>query len=275
MQLYALDNDESLIFAGSADRRKDYFCLECHSVVHLRGGLHRQNHFYHIQPDRACRQNGKGMEHIQMQNFLYNLLPFGDCELEKRFPDIGRIADVIWLSEKIIFEIQCSSITAEEVRARNLDYTMLGFTVVWILHDKQFNGRRISAVEQHLSSTSHYFTNMNKEGHGFVYDQFDVVHRGLRLFTSTPFKVDLQFPIRGVLAFSKIPQRLKQRMEKARLFFRGDLHEYVHEETVFHQASEFTKKITPAKLSWMQKLIRRLVHLYRIIFRLLLERASY
>jgi len=243
--------------------------------VRLRGGMHRQNHFYHIQPERACRQNGKGMEHIQMQNFLYNLLPANDCELEKRFPEIGRIADVIWLSEKIVFEIQCSPIYAEEVRARNQDYGCLGFSVIWILHDKQFNHRRISAAEQHLWPSSHYFTNMDKQGRGIVYDQFDVVHRGLRLFTSSSFAVDLSSPVRLRPAFRKIPKRLQKRMEQAKLFFRGDLHEHVHDETLFTKALEKEEQLLPPRLTLFQKLHHWITKPYRIVFRLLLERASY
>lgn len=271
MQLYALDDDLSLIFVGSADRKKDYVCLECQSIVRVRGGMHRQNHFYHIHVDRECRQNGKGMEHIQMQSFIYNLLPKNDCELEKRFQEIGRIADVVWRSEKIIFEIQCSPISADEVRERNQAYQSLGYSVVWILHDKQFNGRRMSAAEHYLESASHYFTNMNKMGQGIVYDQFDVVHQGIRVFKSPCFPIDLRYAVRKNIAFRNIPQRLQKRMKQTELFFQGDLHEHVAKETVFAQALEKEEQLKPTKMPlyhWITKT-------YRIIFRYFLERATY
>lgn len=270
MQLYAKKECGAPIFAGSALRGVDYFCVECQGSVRVRGGIHRQKHFYHLQQSPACRQSGKGMEHIQVQSLLYSLLP-GECQLECRFPEIRRIADVVWHTEKIIFEIQCAPISAEEIKMRIQDYESLGFRVVWILHDKQFNKRRISSAEQYLTPFPHYYTTINKEGVGSIYDQFDHVQRGIRLFRSSPFRVDLRFPFRETPSCSvELPERLHLRVKQARLFFEGDLHGYLHEDGLFTKALESR----PAEPVIWKKIALFLSRPYRILFRYFLEKAS-
>ena len=54
MQLCALDGKGDLVRATGAERHVDYCCLECGQVVRLRKGAHRQAHYYHTQPNRAC-----------------------------------------------------------------------------------------------------------------------------------------------------------------------------------------------------------------------------
>ena len=108
MQLYALDTKGELISAQQAVRQINYECLECQHTVRLRGGPHRRPHFYHVSPSIFCRQHQKGAIHLQLQSYFLHQLPIGDCHLECPFPSIGRIADVAWLSQKIVFEIQCS-----------------------------------------------------------------------------------------------------------------------------------------------------------------------
>ncbi len=105
MQLCALDSKNALIFADKAQKQTDYICSKCDQKVRLRSGMHRHAHFFHITPNRSCRLNGKGMEHIMVQRHLIELLPEGEAELECRFSEIGRIGDVAWHSAKLIFEI--------------------------------------------------------------------------------------------------------------------------------------------------------------------------
>lgn len=101
------------------------------------------------------------MEHLQVQYYLEELLGEAQCRLEHPFPSINRIADVVWLPKRIIFEVQCSGITAQEVRQRNCDYKSEGYQVVWLLHNRQFNRQRVSAAEMELRNQPHYFTDMS------------------------------------------------------------------------------------------------------------------
>lgn len=192
MQLYALDSQGELTSARQALKQTDYQCLECQQMVRLRGGPQRQSHFYHREPTPFCRQHQKGPVHLQLQSYFFQQLPWGDCQLECPFPSIGRIADVAWLSQKMIFEIQCSPISAEEVLARNRDYQLLGWQVIWILHDKRYNQTRLSAAELALRSSPHYFTNMDQLGSGMIYDQFDICDKGLRLGRLSPLPIEIR-----------------------------------------------------------------------------------
>lgn len=246
MQLHALDHESKLVLASSAIRKHDYQCIECLERVRLRGGTHRQKHFYHLEPNPHCCLHGKGMVHLQIQFLLHNQIPDGECQLECRFPEINRIADVAWLKQKVIFEIQCSPISADEVRQRNEDYELLGLKVVWILHDNQYNKWRLSPAEEVLQNSSHYFTNVDGEGKGYFYDQFDFVLRGIRRFKMTPLPVNPVSlkPVRetnGIVSLSLVLKRLKT----WRIGLEGDLMDLYEEnpnEKYIVEALEIEKK---------------------------------
>src|SRR5262249_33589089 len=127
-------------------------------------------HFYHTDSKRTCRLKGKTEKHLQTQKWLQNSLPHGESSLEYPFPSIGRIADVAWHPKKIVFEVQCSPITPHEVEARNRDYASIGYQVIWILHDVRYKQRWESAAEVFLRDHPHYYTNIDENGEGCVYD---------------------------------------------------------------------------------------------------------
>lgn len=194
MQLFALDQDSQAVLARNASKKRDYICLECQAAVRCRSGPHRQAHFYHLKPTVSCKLSGKGMAHLQAQCRIRHLLPEGECFLEHRFPELGRIADVAWPARRLIFEIQCSPINAEEIAARNSSYESIGYQVVWILHDERYNQRRVSEAELALYNHVHYFTNIDNEDRGIFYDQHERIAGNFRLYKSFPFAVDLSQP---------------------------------------------------------------------------------
>jgi competence protein CoiA len=287
MQLYALDQNLSVVYAKNASKHHSYKCLECQSLVRLRGGIHRQNHFYHVEPERACRQNGKSMEHLQVQLFFKKQLPSKECVLEKRFKEINRIADVVWLPQKIIFEVQCSPISMEEVKERNRDYEKLGFKVVWVLHEKRFNRKNLQASRQYLQNHTHYYTNIDSHGNGMIYDQFHIFDKGRQIFKLKPWRVNiLDFKSRNQnsLANEKkefIPDNLLKKMETMPFCFGGDLVDYCDSSffspDLFLQAMKIINVSRPPVLTFSQKLKRifhkLIVRPYKIVFRMLLEKA--
>ncbi len=203
MQFYALDENE-FILASSAKRHKDYRCPECSNALRLRGGPHRQIHFYHLQAEPSCKQHQKSLIHLRAQLALQTLLPPGEAVLEKPFPQIGRIADVAWEKQGIVFEIQCSSLSAMEAQSRSDDYRRLGFTPVWLLHTKRFNKRLLSAAEAALRTSHCYFTTIDENGEGMIYDQHEVIRAAKRILRGPPLKVNLAQPLfdaKGVLHF--------------------------------------------------------------------------
>jgi competence protein CoiA len=232
MQLYALDNT-SLVLAGIAEKGKDYTCPECASKVRVRGGPARQTHFYHLSLPKQCRQHEKSQEHIQLQLKLLDLFGAHDAQIECPFPAIGRIADVAWHSKKIVFEIQCSPISLEEVQCRVHDYTRAGYEVVWILHDKQFNQKKLAAAESFLRGVPCYFTNIDKTGGGIVYDQFEVIKSGQRRFKGPPLTVKVDLFSR-LPSFTPpdivLPQTVSDRLKKWKCYVQGDLLERLLKE---------------------------------------------
>jgi competence protein CoiA len=254
MQLFALDSQGELIAAGKADKSQDYFCLECQAPVRRRSGPHRQPHFFHLGSHLHCHLSGKGMVHLQIQCHLATLFPKGECFLEQRFPTIGRIADVAWMTKGLVFEIQCSPISAEEVEARNRDYATIGLQVVWILHDRRFNQRKISSAEFTLTDRPHYYTNINTQGQGIIYDQFALKKRGKRLKKLAPLPVDLSQP----------------KFEK-RLHFSGDLMDLCKGPYLDHIHNlQKEDRVKPSLFDVLEKWVRRP---YRAFLHTLLERS--
>ena len=129
-------------------------------------------------------KRSRSLAHLAIQNHLKTLL--SGSELEKEFSQINRIADVVWEERKIIFEIQVSPITLQEAQNRCHDYESLGYSLIWILHDKKFNKRLPGQAELFLRAKTSYFASGT-----FIYDQQEVIQEGVRAFRGPKLAVDL------------------------------------------------------------------------------------
>jgi competence protein CoiA len=281
MQICALDDSDQIIFAHNATKQQNYICCECKGRVRLRGGAQMRTHFYHLSHNDDCRQSAKSMEHLQVQWRIQELLGKSECQLEVPFKEIKRIADVVFEQEKLVFEVQCSPIKAEEVQQRNIDYRSAGYQVIWILHDNRFNKFRISAAEMFLRSSPYYFSNINADGQGSLYDQFDIFHKGRRLFRLTPFEIDITKNKSPSLQ-KEYPLFLQQRQKQWDTHFANDLLDcnepntlqqiLEHEKT--YQESYFPKKEKLSAKQLLKGIFRKLIlRPYLIIFRIYLEKA--
>ncbi|MEI8125411.1 MAG: competence protein CoiA family protein [Parachlamydiaceae bacterium] len=282
MQVCALDDKNCLVFAEKAAKQKDYGCLECGEIVRLRSGVHRKAHFYHSKPNGKCRLHSKGMPHLMLQYRLHSLLPNGEGELECRFPSIGRIADVVWHTKHIVYEIQCSPISAEEVLARNADYASVGYQVVWIFHASRYNQYRLSAAEKALSDSPHYFTTINSRGDGEVYDQYSIVDKGMRKYRLPPLPVDLVSPLLFPLSSENFPSQIRLRMDAWPIYFAGDTIDScvkgVDKELLAH-IERLPDTVNPLLVPYVIGGIKNIFDKwiagpYQALFKLLLEKAS-
>lgn len=285
IQLYARNSEQQLIFSKYAAKQTDYFCIECQGVVRRRGGFHRHVHFYHLASSKSCRLNGKSMTHLQIQMHLQSLLPEGECELECRFPKIDRIADVVWWPQKLIFEVQYSPISAEEVNERNADYRSQGFQVVWILHDHLYNQVKVSAAEQLLLDSPHYFTDINAEGIGQIYDHFAYVSKGMRKIVLPRMPVQMEHPQQvNKEMLEGMPKSMMQRIKNWPVYFSGDLLDVCMANPRSEEINAYISRLFEAEQIWMSSLavkrgmwiIRWLVKLQRLYwlsFQLMLERS--
>jgi len=240
MQLYALTHTTP-ISATRAEKRKDYKCPECGATVRLRSGPSKQPHFYHLSAPKHCRQHTKSLEHLQLQLKLVTLLTPLDAQIESPFPSINRIADVAWHSKKIVFEIQCSPISLEEAKERTLDYASLGYQVIWILHDKRFNKKTLSAAESYLRTTPCYFTNSDKTGSGIVYDQFETLSGARRTFKGPPLPLIPTniFPLPTIAAPDlDLPAIILQRLSQWKCYTEGDLLHHLLKEGNLSQTAK-------------------------------------
>lgn len=147
------------------------------------------------------------LAHHQIQRHLKNQIPL--LELEKNLGK--RRADAVWEERKIVFEIQLSPISLQEVLGRCRDYSSQGYQIVWILHEGVFNGPKVSPAEKYLrKSCPTYFTN----GWG-IYDQLEVISGRRRLFQGDSLAVEITEPC---TPFIKVPDR------EWPLHFVGDVH---------------------------------------------------
>src|SRR3972149_4236933 len=225
MQIYALEDSWRPVPAAKAVKQKDYICPECQGKVRLRSGLYKQPHFFHLKENTRCLQHHKSLPHLQTQMKILSLLPLGQATMEKPFPAIGRIADVAWEEKRLIFEVQYSAIASEEVKERNQDYAKLGYQVVWILHQRRFNKKRMSAAEVFLTHSPHYFTDINEKGEGNIYDRFEVSKTTIRLFRGAPLPVKLSsaHSLHPSKMKGDVPKILTQRIDTWPIYFTGDL----------------------------------------------------
>ncbi len=270
--------ENQIVSAPKAFKGKDYLCPECRTTVRLRSGPHRKPHFYHLNPTRPCRQHLKSEEHLQAQLAILNALPAGEGQIERIFSSINRIADVAWEARKIIFEIQCSPISLDEVKQRVKDYQAYGFEVVWILHDKRFNMRRVSAAEMHLRQQTCYFTNMSKEGKGAFYDQFEIIKGHLRLFKSPPTRINPTQLIPTPVSFpTPLPHSLAGRAQIWHHATQGDLLSKIARKELpflskWKELEERIECTAIEKRSWKWKEIFKQGYLR--LFRNLLQRST-
>lgn len=160
------------------------------------------------------------LSHLAIQKAIVKLLP--QSLTEHHFSTIQRIADVVYFPKKIIFEVQCSPIALKDVQSRNRDYNALGFTVIWILHDRIYNKKIVTQTELYLRQNLSYYTSITPFGHGFFYDQLDFFKGLERIYQSKPLLIKnlLPEPLKAPFFF---PQKLKNRS----LFLPGDASDFL------------------------------------------------
>jgi competence protein CoiA len=224
MSLYAYE-DDILVYAVEAELRRTYACAGCRGRVRVRKGAARVPHFYHLSRSPSCRLYSKSEDHLLAQLFLQKHLPTGETFLEKPFPDILRVADIVWEPRKIVFEIQCSLLSAKEAEHRMKDYKTAGYQVVWILDDRIFNRRRVRAVEKLIRLTPCYYATLRRETPVF-YDQFEIFYLETRIKKGHSLKVRIDRPY-ILPSFSweeeRFPSQILKKTANANLYFQGDL----------------------------------------------------
>lgn len=180
--------------------------------------------------------------HAAIQSFLKSQLP--GAQTEKNFTEIGRIADLVYFPQKIIYEIQCSSIELEEAIQRNKDYASIGFQVIWIFHDRHFNKSFVPPAELYLRKRGAYYTSFTPQGYGFFYDQLDFFDGALRIYKGKPIVLKNFFPKRISRIPFTYPRILKKRLRNSPLHLPGDLADTVN----IKEAKALERTLNPQSL---------------------------
>lgn len=220
MQFFALDNS-TIVFAEEALKGKTYVCQECNNLLGIKQDPYLKKYFFHLHTTPKCHQSHKDQTHLAIQKALLNLLPYG--KLEYYFPTIHRIADIVCLKQKLVFEIQCSPISLREVEERIKGYESLGLTTIWILHERHFNQKNLSPAEHYLRRRICYFTSINPSGTGIFYDQLEFFKSYHRLYKGPPLILEnlLPKPIHQIP--KTFPKILKEKLRQTPLYLSGDL----------------------------------------------------
>ncbi|MBI3508748.1 MAG: hypothetical protein HY069_03870 [Chlamydiia bacterium] len=193
MALYASDG-EQIVSAFDGNPHANYWCLECDLPVKLRRARRRLPHFYHLQLSPSCRLYSKSEDHLLLQLQLQSLFPQGEAHIERTFPDLRRISDVVWEKEKIAFEIQCSQIFPLEVTRRVEEYKSAGYQVVWLLDDRVYNKRILRPAETLMRQQVGYFISFHRHQPSLFYDQFEVLSERRRHLKGRPLAIQLLRP---------------------------------------------------------------------------------
>ena len=226
MALYAYE-EGCFINAADSSPDKSYRCVSCKSLVKLRRGLFRIPHFYHLAKTPSCRLYSKSEDHMLAQLAIQRLLPPGETTLEKPFSEISRVADLAWERPKIVFEIQCSKLSVQEVRQRVHDYSKVGYRVVWILDDRIFNRNKIGEAEHLIRKSTSYYAKLRNQTFPTFYDQFEIDSNRKRLKKGHRLTVQLQRPFsvppKGSWLEMPLPNQVLRKIELSQIYFHGDL----------------------------------------------------
>jgi competence protein CoiA len=230
MVLFATDK-ENEVSACDADAQTTYFCLDCGRPLRLRKAKRKFPHFYHIATSPHCRLYSKSERHLLIQLDIQKKLPIGKAVLEKQFRNIKRIADVAWEEKKIVFEIQCSPISDEEVKERIESYRSIGYEIIWILDERKFNKYRMSKAEELIRKQCGYFVgNSNHPIKPFLfYDQLEIFHNQRRLKKGEKTILNLATInlIPKNLSLPSAPKQVKERFARAKYYLSQDIFEKI------------------------------------------------
>lgn len=275
MQLFALVGSET-IFAEDAQKKQDYICPECGDILRIKEGSHRRKHFFHTNLKVECRQKNKNGIHLLVQKYIYSELPKDEAKLEYAFPAIHRIADVAWITQRIIFEVQYSPISLEEVQSRMEDYQKVGYSVIWILHDNRFNKKNLSAAESYLRNFSSYFTSIGSKKENIIYDQFELCYHAKRGFKGHKIPIQINNP---KIAFSypnpeMLPKALQKRLLHSKYYFGGDLLDRATSNNASVQWMFTTEREKPILPPIYHIWIRKIQNIYSLFFLHILKKLS-
>lgn len=167
---YALNFQNQLIHASSADISKEYYCPVCHQLVKLRTGRQNSNYFAHEHTIFSKQHHETKIHQVGKKLLMRWGSALGYVvRSEVYFKKIKRRADVILnLSKRqIVIEYQCSPISAVELSKRSHAYVQNGLHCIWLVGKRYCLHGRISQQNaqffRYHPNIGFYFIYLNAE----------------------------------------------------------------------------------------------------------------
>ncbi|MGT2932986.1 competence protein CoiA [Streptococcus catagoni] len=154
--LRALDEKGNLVsLLEGIPVKQSFTCPACAGQVLLKNGKIKCPHFAHRQLKKSCYfSENESYEHLSLKAKLYqSLIKEGTVELEKFDAQLNQVADLC-INQKLILEVQCSSLSLEKLCSRSQAYYANGFHVLWLLGKKLWLKNRLTALQKQFL----YFT---------------------------------------------------------------------------------------------------------------------
>jgi hypothetical protein len=133
--------DGKKVWASDVNDRSALYKDEIGQSMILVKGCYKIHHFRHYPSEEShFDTEAETYEHMMGKKFIYDnfINDFPDTEVEKVFMNIMRKGDVVIPELKINFEVQCSSISVDEMLNRENDWKKIGFQVCWIFGCKKY-----------------------------------------------------------------------------------------------------------------------------------------
>jgi hypothetical protein len=133
---------------------------------------------------------------------------------------------------------------------------------------------RLSAAEYYLQPYPHYFTSIDSEGKGIIYDQLSSFHKGLRKHKGSVFEIDPCNPLDFKAEKAIVSAHPRSKWP---FYFEGDcIHHLFLGNTelrdLFLEAPTAHTFISGLKI-WIKMLGFYIQRPYNLIFKMLLEKA--
>lgn len=163
--LTAIYNNQ-LVLAINSSKNKKYLCPICKSVVILKKGSKKINHFAHSK-NNDCPNLGEHEtdEHLTGKINLFKFINNKKTKIEFFINKINQKPDLI--NNKIAFEFQCSPITEKRLLERINGYKSLGIHSLWILgknYRKKFSSKNTTKFFYYSSNIGFYILFLHNNG---------------------------------------------------------------------------------------------------------------
>lgn len=125
-----------------------FLCPACQGPVCLKQGPIMRPHFAHRHL-AACQYmaENESAQHLTLKAQLYSWAS-QTCQvsLETHLPQLGQTADLL-LNQRLVLEVQCSSLSITRLRERTQAYQRKGYPVRWLLGQDLWLQKRLTRLQ--------------------------------------------------------------------------------------------------------------------------------